>query len=184
MNNLKIKQAASCLRAGGVVAYPTEAVWGLGCDPWNEAAVMRLLTLKGRPVHMGLILVAASIEQIAPLYAGLTAEQKSRLTRSWPGPHTWLLPDLENLIPGWIKGDHPTVAVRVSAHPVVKALCEAFASPVVSTSANSSGMPEIRSRLKLIAKMGARLDFVLPGNLGGAANTSTITDLNSGAVIR
>jgi L-threonylcarbamoyladenylate synthase len=167
-----------------VIAYPTEAVWGIGCDPWNERAVYRLLAIKQRPVNKGLILVASSIAQLGPLYDPLTAEQKAALDRTWPGPNTWLIPDPDNLVPGWIKGEHQSVAIRVSAHPLVVGLCNRFGGMLVSTSANLAGKPEIRSRLRLQIELGAKLDFVVPGQLGPESEPSTIRDLASGRVFR
>lgn len=184
MSNLQIQLATRWLRGAGVIAYPTEAVWGLGCDPWSEPAVRRVLAIKQRPVEKGLILVASGLRQLAPLFDPLTAQQKLLLEDSWPGPVTWLLPDPENLIPDWIKGDFDTVAIRVSAHPTVVALCNAFGGMIVSTSANLAGKPEIRSRLRLEAQLGDKIDFVVPGQLGGAAQPSAIRDLRSGRVHR
>ena len=110
----QLEQIAQKIRSGAVIAYPTEAVWGLGCDPFNAAAVARLLALKDRPMHKGLILVAASIEQFAGLLEGLTPEQSAQLEASWPGPNTWLVPH-HNRVPEWVTGAHDTVAIRVSA---------------------------------------------------------------------
>jgi len=184
VSRVNIGLATRWLLAGGVIAYPTEAVWGLGCDPWNVAAVRRILEIKGRPVSKGLILVAASVTQLGGLYDSLTEKQKAQLDDTWPGPTTWLLPDPENLLPRWIKGEHSAVAVRVSSHPVVRALCDGFGGLLVSTSANRAGRPEIRSRLRLQCQLGAKLDFVVPGGLGGQQQPSTIRDLVSGRVLR
>jgi L-threonylcarbamoyladenylate synthase len=184
LSHLHTRLATRCLRAGGVIAYPTEAVWGVGCDPWNEEAVYRLLEIKQRPVHKGLILVAASLDQLAALYNPLTAEQKQVLGSSWPGPNTWLIPDPDNLVPDWIKGEHSSVAIRVSAHPLVRELCLDFQDLIVSTSANLAGQPEIRSRLTLQLTMGDKLDFVVPGALGGETRPSAIRDLKSGLALR
>ena len=99
-------KAAEVLLRGGVIAYPTEAVWGLGCDPFNETAVEHLLQIKRRPMHKGLILVAANLQQIEPLLRNLNSADRARVTSSWPGPVTWILPDPTNLIPHWVKGNH------------------------------------------------------------------------------
>ena len=184
MNTLQLRIATRCLQQGGVIAYPTEAVWGLGCDPWNQTAVLRLLSIKKRPVEKGLILVAASLDQIAPIYKNLTRQQQEQLDFTWPGPRTWLIPDPDSWIPMWIKGSHTSVAVRVSDHPLVVQLCRHFGGPIVSTSANTTGKLEIRSRLRLMIALGAKLDYVLPGDLGNADRTTTITDLISGKTVR
>ncbi|MEX0619548.1 MAG: Sua5/YciO/YrdC/YwlC family protein [Pseudohongiellaceae bacterium] len=176
--------AADMLDSGGIVAYPTEAVWGIGCDPFQVQAVLRILQIKQRPVEKGLILVASSTDQLGRLYSSLDKLHKRTLDADWPGPVTWLLPDPEDLVPWWIKGLHRSVAVRVSAHPVVRDLCEIFGGPVISTSANLAGEPAIRSRLKLVMKMGAKLDYIMPGTLGGASAPSPIRDLLTGSVLR
>ena len=184
MNHWRIKQAATALRRGGVIAYPTEAVWGLGCDPYQRDALERLLELKQRPMDKGVILVAAGLDQIEGLIRPLSKAQKAQLQLSWPGPTTWLLPDPDNRIPHWIKGDHHKVAVRVSAHPQVAALCRAFGSALVSTSANLAGQEPARSALAVRQAFGQRIDYLLPGLLGGRAQPSVIRDLTSGDTLR
>lgn len=144
----------------------------------------RVLTLKQRPVDKGLLLVAAGMEQLQPLLADLSTTELARLAATWPGPVTWLIPDPADLYPAWIKGSHSAVAIRVSAHPLVNALCREFAGPVVSTSANLAGQPEIRSRTKLQAAFAGKLDYTLDGELGGADRPSEIRDLRSGRTIR
>ncbi|WP_207060757.1 L-threonylcarbamoyladenylate synthase [Motiliproteus sp. SC1-56] len=175
----RLKQATRALQAGGVIAYPTEAVWGLGCDPWNEAAFRRLLALKRRPPEKGVILIAADRSQIAPLLNELTPAQAQHLAASWPGPVTWLLPDPQDWVPAWIKGGHPTVAVRVSDHPLVAELCRAFGGPLVSTSANRAGHPPGRTPREVRLALGPGLDYLLPGALGGRERPSEIRDLRT-----
>jgi len=178
----RVRQAARTVAAGGVIAYPTEAVWGLGCDPWDAAAVQRLLALKARPVDKGLILVAADMAQFDFLLADLPAAWRAQLAQSWPGPNTWLVPH-QGRLPAWITGRHPSVALRVSDHPLVRALC-ALTGPLVSTSANPAGRPAARSRLRVEQYFGGCLDGVLGGALGGRRNPSLIRDLRTGQVIR
>jgi L-threonylcarbamoyladenylate synthase len=180
----RIHRAASCVRKGGIIAYPTEGVWGLGCDPFNEAAVYRLLQIKQRPVEKGLILAAGNMRQIEPLLSRLDAAQKAVLAESWPGPVTWLVPDPDQLIPGWIKGKFESVAIRVSAHPAIVQLCAAFGGMIVSTSANPAALPPARTRLKVLTWFGDSVDYVLPGKLGGQRGPSVIRDLASAKVIR
>ena len=178
----RVRQAARTVVAGGVIAYPTEAVWGLGCDPWDALAVQRLLALKARPVDKGLILVAADMAQFDFLLHDLPKAWRAQLQLSWPGPNTWLVPHQQRL-PAWITGRHASVALRVSDHPLVRALC-ALTGPLVSTSANPAGRPAARSRLRVEQYFGGELDGVLGGALGGRRNPSLIRDLRSGAVIR
>ncbi|ALO44714.1 L-threonylcarbamoyladenylate synthase [Pseudohongiella spirulinae] len=189
INELAVSQAASVVHSGGIIAYPTEAVWGLGCDPDNEQACFDLLQIKQRPVEKGMILVAASTDQLDFLLKMLSTSEQQQLARAWQhqaesGPVTFLVPDLASQVPLWIKGQHPAVAVRVSSHPLVKALCERVGGPVVSTSANLAGRPAVRTRVQLEKQLGHKLDFILPGSLGGAAKPSKIIDLASGRVMR
>lgn len=182
-SSLHIRRAAQVLRSGGVIAYPTEGVWGLGCDPFDVEAVARLLDLKQREPAKGLILVAADFTQIEPYLAPLTDIQCERLRTTWPGPHTWLVPH-NGSIPAWISGGRSTVAVRVSAHPLVAALTRAFGGPLVSTSANPSTRPPARSALRVRCYFPGALDYVLPGRLGGQRGPTPIRDLDSGDLRR
>ena len=184
LNDWSIRFAADLVRSGGLIAYPTEAVWGLGCDPWNSDAVNRLLKLKRRPAEKGLILIASSQNQIAGLIEPLTAEQRAQLDSSWPGPNTWLIPDPQNLIPEWIKGRFSSVAVRVTDHPVAKALCDRLEMPIVSTSANPGGSEPALTKLRVNAYFGSEVDFCVSGLLGESGKPSTIRDVVTGAVIR
>lgn len=184
MTNIDLTAACEALHRGGVIAYPSEAVWGLGCDPNNSLAIQRILELKKRPVAKGLIVVAANMEQIEGLLAPLTASQLQQLEASWPGPVTWLIPDPQNLFSSWVKGEHASVAVRVSAHPVIQQLCQAFGKPIVSTSANITGHAEIRDRSELVVTFAEIIDYIVPGELGTSDTVSQIRDLVSGAVLR
>ncbi|MCO7034832.1 Sua5/YciO/YrdC/YwlC family protein, partial [Vibrio paracholerae] len=125
MENLQ--QAVDALRKGCVIAYPTEGVFGLGCDPDNQTAMLRLLAIKQRPVEKGVILIAASYAQLRPYVdeTQLTAEQLTQVLASWPAPLTWVMPASRDT-PSWVRGQFDTVAVRVSDHPVVQKLCRAF----------------------------------------------------------
>ncbi|WP_116368467.1 L-threonylcarbamoyladenylate synthase [Parahaliea mediterranea] len=180
---LRLQEAVRTLAAGGVVACPTEAVWGLSCDPDNLDAVERLLALKQRPMDKGVILVAASTDQVAALLEGLTEAQHSKLALSWPGPTTWLIPH-RGLVPAWIHGGRESVAVRVTAHPGMAALCRAWGGPLVSTSANRSGCQAPRSAFQVQRYFGAELDALVPGAVGGAARPSVIRDLLTDQIIR
>ena len=179
----RISQALLALVAGGVVACPTEAVWGLSCDPFDEDAVLRVLELKSRPVEKGLILVAADMNQLGWLLEDLEPAAWAKLELSWPGPTTWLVPH-HGAVPRWVSGEFDTVAVRVSAHPSVVSLCRAFGGPLVSTSANPAGASPAREQFQLRRYFGNALDAVVPGVLGGNAKPSTIRDLASDTIIR
>lgn len=184
MSELKFQLACEILKQGKIIAYPTEAVWGLGCDPHNRAAVERILQLKNREIEKGLILLAANMEQLGPLLDSLNEQQLAALESSWPGHITWLIPDPANVIPSWIKGNNKTVAIRVSAHAVAQQLCLEFGGPLVSTSANRAGQEEIRSRLILEQQFAGSIDYIVSGELGTAPHASEIRDLVSGKLIR
>jgi L-threonylcarbamoyladenylate synthase len=179
---MHLHQAARAVRAGGVIAYPTEAVYGLGCDPLNESAVNRLLDIKGRAASKGLILLAANLDQLLPFVA-LNDEQQARLRQSWPLATTYLV-NASNLTPDWIRGQHDKVAVRVCQHPVAAELANLAGMPLVSTSANRSGQPACRTTLQVIRQLGDEVDFVVTGQCDRAARPSTIIDLESGTVLR
>lgn len=179
----QLHRAASCIRAGGIIAYPTEAVFGLGCDPANPAAIKRLLELKQRAIRKGLILVASDWQQLAAWIKPLPLSARRRINQSWPGPTTWLLPAARDC-PRWLTGEHDTLAVRVTAHPVVRRLCDIVDGAIVSTSANRSGQRPARSVLDTRLRFGTEIDFVLPGALGGQQRPTEIRDMASGQFIR
>ncbi|MBD8492125.1 L-threonylcarbamoyladenylate synthase [Pseudomonas syringae] len=182
VSSWRVQQAAREIRAGAVIAYPTEAVWGLGCDPWDEEAVYRLLLIKSRPLDKGLILIADNIRQFDFLFEDFPELWIDRMASTWPGPNTWLVPH-QNLLPEWITGQHETVALRVTDHPVVRELC-ALTGPLVSTSANPTGRPAARSRLRVEQYFRGQVDLVLGGSLGGRRNPSVIRDIATGQVVR
>ena len=184
MTESRAIEAAKRLRQGELIAYPTEAVWGIGCDPFNREAVYRLLRLKQRPVSKGLLLVAAGMEQIGKLLTPLTVDQIAMLRETWPGHITWLVPDPASEYPEWIRGEHPAVAIRVSDHPVVRELCLAFGGPIVSTSANPAGETEFRSMEEVRRQFGAGIGCIIEGELGGHGKPSEIRDLVTGERVR
>jgi L-threonylcarbamoyladenylate synthase len=178
-----LRSATRVLRAGGIIAYPTEAVYGLGCDPLNPEAVLRLLVLKQRPWQKGLILIAASLEQLTPFLAPLTPDLEVQLSETWPGPVTWLLPASE-IAPPWLTGEHDSIAVRVTDHPLAAGLCRHFGAPIVSTSANRAGQLPAKTALGVRGYFGTSLDYILHGPLGGYDRPSEIRDGRTGNVIR
>ena len=177
-----LREARRCLDRGDVLAYPTEAVYGLGCDPLNAAAVLRLLALKQRPLEAGLILIAADYTQIEPFVAPLSAPLRRRVFASWPGPVTWLLPARPD-VPAWLRGRHATLAVRITAHPGSRALCQAFGGALVSTSANPRGRTPARTALQVQRYFGNTV-AVLHGPLGNRSRPSEIRDAATGRVLR
>lgn len=179
----QLPKAVAALESGGVIAYPTEAVWGLGCDPFNGEAVKRLLSLKRRPPEKGLILVASREEQLGLLLEGLSARQLEMLRTGQEKPTTWLIPSRGH-IPGWITGEHDTVAVRISRHPTVYSLCEAFGGTIVSTSANTTGVAPATSEQAVRNIFHDQVDVYVAGELGGQDTPSRIIDLQTGKVLR
>ncbi|MCD9098873.1 Sua5/YciO/YrdC/YwlC family protein [Luteimonas fraxinea] len=182
---LDIPAAAALIARGGVVAYPTEGVWGLGCDPFDRDAVTRLLDIKQRPVDKGVILIAGALAQLDAIvdWTRLSDDARTRVTDSWPGPNTWVVPARAD-VPAWITGVHASVAVRVSAHADVVALCAAFGGALVSTSANLTGEPAVADRDALDVRLLARIDGMLDGRTGGREGPSTIRDARTGNVFR
>ncbi len=182
---LTIAEAAAALHRGHVIAYPTEAVWGLGCDPFDETAVLRLLAYKQRPVDKGLILVAGSVAQLDGLldWDALPVQRRDAVMADWPGPHTWIVPATARA-PRWISGRHRGVAVRISAHPLVVALCDAFGGALVSTSANPAGAPAPKTLAAFDPALRAALDGIVDGDIGDLPRPTPIRDALSGDVLR
>lgn len=182
MTGWQLRHAARVMRESGIVAYPAESIYGLGCDPWNACAVMKLLRLKRRSYTKGLILIAADFDQIAPWLASPTAALRNKLTLKTPRPVTWLVdaPDT----PLWIRGEHTKLAVRIIRHPIAAALCHAFGGPIVSTSANISGGEAARNPLRVRKLFRDQVDYVLSGPVGPYKSVSEIRDLETGTRYR
>lgn len=176
-----IRKAARILNAGGVVAYPTEGVFGLGCLPEAFDAVVRIIRMKNRKPGTGLILIAAYPEQLDPWVQ--MGNRASRLTSSVEKPITWVVPASADT-PYWITGEHEGVAVRITAHPVAAALCDAAGSAIVSTSANLAGHPPARNHWVLRRRFRRLVDYVVPGRCGPARGPSEIRVLETGDIIR
>lgn len=182
LNAALTRQVRAHVKRGGVIAYPTESCYGLGCDPRNRHAVLKILRLKGRPQHKGLILIAADFRQLESYVIPLDDEQWGKILPTWPGPVTWLLP-AANSTPFWLRGRHQTIAVRVTAHPLAARLCQVLGMAVVSTSANRSGQRPARTARECLRLFGSKV-LVLPGRIGRRKRPSTIRDLQTGAAIR
>lgn len=172
------RRAARSIRAGGLVAYPTESCFGLGCDPGSRAAVTRLLRLKRRPQRKGLILIAHGTA-----LAGRYAQLSSEAIASWPGAYTWLLPPTTRVRP-WVRGRHERIAMRVPDHRLARAVSGASGVAVVSTSANRSGTVPARTAREVRRRFGRGIDVVVPGRIGGRRAPSTIIDGATGRVLR
>lgn len=177
--------AAALLRDGGVLAYPTEAVFGLGCDPHDRAAFERVFALKQRPATQGMLLIAADFAQVERYIdlAAVPGDVLRQVQDSWPGPYTWVFPRSAAL-PDWVAGAHAGVALRVTAHAPAAALCRAFGGALVSTSANPHGQPAARAAQTVADYFGDALDGLLDAPLGGQASPTMIRDALTGAMIR
>jgi len=173
---------AAHLARGGLIAYPTEYCYGLGCDPRNRRAVRRLLKLKGRPQRKGLILIAGKFTQLASYLQPLTQPQQDILRRDGAQAITYLMPARASC-PRWLRGKHDTLAVRVTAHPQAAALCNALNMALVSTSANRSGHQPARTYKQCQRLFGHQVR-VLPGRVGKRKMPSTIRAWASGKIIR
>ncbi|KOR32781.1 hypothetical protein TI05_05150 [Achromatium sp. WMS3] len=192
-----LRNAAYVINAGRVIAYPTEAVFGLGCDPYNRQAVESILALKGRSVTKGVILLAANFAQIMPFIAPLDTlpiERIAQIHASWPGHVTWILPARAD-VPYWLTKKHQainqkidqTIAVRITAHPTAAALCLACKTALVSTSANRSGQPPLHTILQVrrwLQRFPHTVDYILPGVCDRAKQPSQIIDAISGNILR
>jgi len=178
-----LDSAVATIRQGGLLAYPTEAVFGLGCDPRDLSAVQRLLAIKTRPAHKGLILIAANLAQLSDYILPLDENLHATVAADWPGPVTWLLPAQPDVSP-LVRGNHDTLAVRISAHPVCEDLCVRLGHPLISTSANPSDQAPARDVATLQAYFGQQLDCILDLALGGRDKPSEIRDSRTGETIR
>jgi len=170
------------LRSGGVIVYPTESCFGLGCDPGNRLALRRLLRIKGRPQHKGLILIASGLAQFKPYISQLDQTQQTKLNKTWPGPHTWLVPASAHC-PTTLTGRHPTIAVRVTAYKPAAELCRQAGMALVSTSANRSGCQPAKTTRDCYRLFGDSVR-IIAGRVGKRRKPSTIQDLATGRILR
>ena len=182
MISFQVRLAAEILHKGGIIACPTESVYGLSCDPLNHAAIERLLALKQRPDTKGFILIASSLDQLEP-FVSIPDERRDEIDAGWPGPITWVLPAKQDL-PAWIGGGRKTIAARVTAHPIMAEICSRYGGCLVSTSCNISGQPPAKNPDQVRRQFGRQLDQILGGKLGGLARPTPIRDAVSGKFIR
>jgi len=167
-------------KKGAIIAYPTEGIYGLGCDPDNKKAVKRLLAIKQRLESKGLILVAADFSQVKKYLKPLSDAQKD-LTK--PSDTTYIFPARKST-PKWLTGDSDGLAIRISKHPLVRELCQLLDSAIVSTSANISGQPPAITSAEVLENLGSEIDVILRGKTGDSQKPSIIRDSISGEIIR
>jgi L-threonylcarbamoyladenylate synthase len=178
----QIAHAARIIQQGGIIAYPTEAVYGLGCDPFNSAAVEKLLALKQRPMSKGLIIIAAEWSQVKNLVAPIPQARLKAIFETWPGPATWVFPASE-MAPACITGDFTSIALRITAHPIARQLCLA-AGPIVSTSANIAQQPPATSAAQVKQIFSAQIDAIIDADVGKLGKPTIIRDALTAEVIR
>ncbi|MFA6408780.1 MAG: L-threonylcarbamoyladenylate synthase [Gammaproteobacteria bacterium] len=179
-----IQQAVEILKSGGIIAYPTEAVFGLGCDPWREDSVLKLLKLKNRSVDKGLILISDSWDKLEHLVEPIEKSRLEKVLKTWPGPYTWIFPARLDLVPTWIRGSRKTVALRVTAHPIASKLCQTFGKPIVSTSANREGELPALSAVEVQKIFPTGIDYIFEGAVGNLDKPTTIMDALTENVVR
>ncbi|MBT3549411.1 MAG: threonylcarbamoyl-AMP synthase [Gammaproteobacteria bacterium] len=176
------ENAVELLSAGHVIGYPTEAVFGLGCDPWNKKAVTKIANIKKRHIGKPFLLVASNINQLTNLIDTDIVTEKAKL--SWPGHTTWLIPSKKN-VPVWLLDEETKlIGIRVSDHPVIKRICNGFNGPIISTSANLSGEVNIKDQHIFISKFENKVDYLVEGNIGNHDNPSVIINMETNENIR
>ena len=176
--SIPIQKAGRIIRNGGVVCYPTEGVFGLGCLPDDIRAIERILVIKQRSTAQGLILIAADSAQLRRW-----VDTDLEIPSDTKHPVTWIAP-ASSAVPPWIKGQHEGVAVRVATHPIAAALCLAAGSAIVSTSANQSGQTPITNAYVLRRRFRGLVDYIVPGRCGVASGPSEIRELMSNKTLR
>ena len=170
------------VRRGGLIAYPTESCYGLGCDPRNPRALKRLIRLKGRSAAKGMLLIADDFKRLKPFVRPLNSSDRARMARSWPGPVTWVVPASAACLPG-LTGGRPTIAVRVTAHQGAARLCRSLGMALVATSANKSGRKPAKTAAECRRIFGTRVR-VVAGRIGQRRRPSTLIDLATGTILR
>ena len=177
----QITNARQLINHGGVIAYPTEAVYGLGCDPFNKEAVKRIIAIKRRSFSKGLIVLIADWSQLELLTSSIDNNLLDRVKETWPGHVTWVFPK-SKLVHEYLSGEQDSIAIRMTAHPIARALC--VDGPIVSTSANINGQDPAMDLAELMRQFPQGIDACISGDLGGANQPSTIYDVLSGQRLR
>ena len=175
--------ALDAIANGDVIAYPTESVYALGCDPFNEKAVSQLLNLKRRDRKKGFILIAADWSQVDHLIEPIEPAAMARVLTSWPGPVTWVFPCTSE-VPEWIHGGRQSLAIRISDHPLCTDLCIRSGGPIISTSANIDGQSPARDIENIQKIFPNSIDCIIEGNLGERSMPTPILDAITGECLR
>lgn len=183
MKFASVSDAASVIGQGGVVAYPTEFCYGLGCDPSNIRAIRRILRLKRRARDKGLILIAERLDRLSKYIASLPAQYRNEILENWPGPFTWLVPARPG-VSRWVRGDYGTIAIRVTAHRCAGRLCKAAGMAIISTSANRARQQPLRTAEAVYGVFAREVDCIVDGRVGAGFSPTTIRDGLTGDVVR
>lgn len=182
-NQQELAKIIDVLNRGGVIAYPTEAVFGLGCDPFNEIAVRHILKLKHRSITKGLIVIASAWEQISELTKPIPDNLLNFAKKTWPGPVTWVFPASPKA-PYWLTGEHTSIALRITNHPTAKSICDAYKNPIVSTSANIEGNKPATTAKEVLEYFPNEIDFMIDENVGALCKPTIIRDALTGKILR
>ena len=174
--------AITCLKSGGIIAYPTEAVYGIGCDPYNKDSVKKITQIKKRESSKSYILVASELSQLSNLININSLSEE--VLSSWPGHNTWLIKPKKNIPPWLMDNENGLIAIRVSSHPEIVELCQFFGNPIISTSANISGNKVLKNHHDVERALGSYLDYLVLGNVGEYSEPSIIKDMKTGKAIR
>ena len=167
---------------GAVFGYPTDTIWGFGCHPLMAQSVAHILQIKNRSPEKGLILLSSQLEYCAD-YVDADTDQLRPARDPLKQPTTWLVP-ASQICPPWIRGNFPTVAIRITNHPLLQYLCDRLEAPIVSTSANRTGCATVRNQLQMRRQFGDRLDYIVTGFTTGSGKPSEIKSLASGTSLR
>jgi len=179
--NSQIQQAVNIIRSGGIISYPTESVFGLGCDPLNETAVNRILQLKKRSVDKGLIIVASNLEQLDS-YIEISTEEEQKILNE-KADTTWLVKK-SPLTPIWVSGKHEKVAIRVSKHPLIIKLCQSLKQPLISTSANPSGSAPATTNQQSNHYFSKNVDLYIDYQSERSGQPTQIKDITTDVIVR
>ena len=182
MSPWALNRFAHAVSQGAIFGYPTDTIWGFGCHPLIASSVARILQIKNRKPDKGLILLSSRLDYCAA-YVGLDLEQLEPVRSSTDHPTTWLVPASRNC-PLWIRGNYPTVAIRITRHPLLDYLCDRLQAPIVSTSANRARKSTVRNSVQMRKQFGDELDFIVSGFATGSNRPSEIKSLLKGTTIR
>ncbi len=184
MSPWQINRLGKAVLHGAVFAYPTDTIWGFGCHPLIASSALRILNIKKRPVSKGLILLSSKIDYVeAYISDQLSNEHVKRLQRIEKHPTTWLVKASHDC-PHWLRGQHPTIAVRLTSHPFVEELCDSIKTPLVSTSANRAGQSTVANAIQARKQFGDEIDFIVSGFSTGSKTASAIKSLENNRMIR